>query len=111
MDKRSRLRLAAELLVAAVVVSLLAGLLHADVPDSNNHVAAFTAYAASDVWTFAHLGQFVGIALLTGGLFVLLPALSGRRALLAVTPRSGALPAATALALYGVLQAVDGVAL
>ncbi len=70
-----------------------------------------TAYAASGIWTVAHLGQFAGMALLTAGLFVLLPALIVRPGLLAVTARFGALAAATSLALYGALQAVDGVAL
>ncbi|GAA1791920.1 hypothetical protein GCM10009712_43760 [Pseudarthrobacter sulfonivorans] len=111
MDKRRRWRLAAWLLVAGVVVSLAAGLFHAESNDANDHVASFSAYAASGIWTFVHLCQFVGMALLTGGLFVLLPALIVRPGLLAVTARFGALSAAIALALYGALQAVDGVAL
>ncbi len=111
MDKRRRWRLAAWLLVAGVVVSLAAGLFHAESEDANDHVASFAAYAASGIWTLVHLGQFVGMALLTAGLFVLLPALIVRPGLLAVTARFGALAAATALALYGALQAVDGVAL
>jgi hypothetical protein len=111
MDKRRRWRLAAWLLVAGVVVSLAAGLLHAESDDANDHVASFAAYAASEIWTLVHLGQFVGMALLTAGLFVLLPALIVRPGLLAVTARFGSLSAAIALALYGALQAVDGVAL
>jgi hypothetical protein len=111
MDKRRRLRLAGWLLVAGVLVSLAAGLFHAESADANDHVASFAAYAASGIWTLVHLGQFVGMALLTAGLFVLLPALVVRPGLLAVTARFGALAAATALALYGALQAVDGVAL
>lgn len=111
MDKRKRWRLAAGLFFSAVVVSFLSGLLHAEAGDANDHVASFTAYSNSDVWTLAHLGQFVGMALLTAGLFVLLPALIVRPGLLAVTARFGALSAAAALAVYGVLQAVDGVAL
>jgi hypothetical protein len=111
MDKRRRWRLAAWLLFAGVLVSLVAGLFHAESGDANDHVASFAAYAASGIWTFVHLGQFVGMALLIAGLFVLLPALVVRPVLLAVTARFGALAAATALALYGALQAVDGVAL
>lgn len=111
MDKRRRWRLAAWLLFAGVLVSLVAGLFHAESGDANDHVASFAAYAASGIWTFVHLGQFVGMALLIAGLFVLLPALVVRPGLLAVTARFGALAAATALALYGALQAVDGVAL
>jgi hypothetical protein len=111
MDKRRRWRLAAWLLFAGVLVSLVAGLFHAESGDANDHVASFAAYAASGIWTFVHLGQFVGMALLIAGLFVLLPAVVVRPGLLAVTARFGALAAATALALYGALQAVDGVAL
>jgi hypothetical protein len=111
MDKRRRWRLAAWLLFAGVLASLVAGLFHAESGDANDHVASFAAYAASGIWTFVHLGQFVGMALLIAGLFVLLPALVVRPGLLAVTARFGALAAATALALYGALQAVDGVAL
>jgi hypothetical protein len=111
MDKRRRWRLAAWLLFAGLVVSLVAGLFHAESGDANDHVASFAAYAASGIWTLVHLGQFVGMALLIAGLFVLLPALVVRPGLLAVTARFGALAAATALALYGTLQAVDGVAL
>lgn len=103
--------MAAWLLVAGVLVSLVAGLFHAESADANDHAASFTAYAASGIWTFVHLFQFVGMALLTAGLFVLLPALVVRPGLVAVTARFGALAAATALALYGGLQAVDGVAL
>ncbi|WP_255769481.1 hypothetical protein [Pseudarthrobacter sulfonivorans] len=111
MDKRRRWRLAAELLFAGVVVSLTAGLFHAESPDANDHVASFEAYAASGIWTLVHLVQFVGMALVIGGLFVLLPALVVRPGLLSVTARFGALSAAIALALYAALQAVDGVAL
>ncbi len=75
MDKRRRWRLAGWLLVAGVAVSLVAGVFHAEAGDANDHVASFAAYAASGIWTFVHLGQFVGMALLTAGLFVLLPAL------------------------------------
>ena len=79
MDKRRRWRLAAWLLVAGVVVSLAAGLFHAESEDANDHVASFAAYAASGIWTFVHLGQFVGMALLTAGcLSCCPPSLSGR---------------------------------
>ncbi|MGM9470849.1 DUF4386 family protein [Pseudarthrobacter sp. YS3] len=109
-DRRS-LRLAATLLVAGVVVSVAAGLLHAESHDANDHVASFTAYAGSDIWTGAHLGQFVGMALLTVGLIALWAALNTGQGAAAWSARFGALSAALALALYGALQAVDGVAL
>jgi hypothetical protein len=108
---RKALRLSATLLFAGVVVSLVAGLFHADAASANDHVASFTEYARSGIWTGVHLGQFAGMALLVAGLLVLLAALNVRRGALAWTARFGALAAAAALALYGALQAVDGVAL
>jgi uncharacterized membrane protein HdeD (DUF308 family) len=104
-------RLAASLLLAGVVVAILAGLLHAESHDANDHAASFTAYANSDVWTAVHLAQFVGMALVCVGLVTLCFALDVRRGTQAWTARIGALAAATALALYAALQAVDGVAL
>jgi uncharacterized membrane protein HdeD (DUF308 family) len=104
-------RLAATLLVAGVVVSLLAGLLHAESHDPNDHAASFTAYANSSIWTAVHLGQFVGMALVCAGLVTLWSALDLRRGAQAWIAGMGSLAAVLALALYGALQAVDGVAL
>lgn len=105
------LRLAAVLVLAGVVVSAGAGLLHAEAASANDHVASFTVYANSNIWTGAHLGQFAGMALLTTGLVTLWMALRVRHGALGWTARFGALAAAVSLALYGALQAVDGVAL
>lgn len=110
-DPRSQLRLAATVLFSGVVVSLLAGSLHADSASANDHPAAFAAYAASGIWTAVHLGQFVGMALLVTGLLVLLSALKVDEGAAAWAGRIGAVLAAAALALYAALQAVDGVAL
>jgi uncharacterized membrane protein len=104
-------RLAGSLLLAGVAVSLLAGLLHAESHDANDHAASFTAYANSSAWTAVHAGQFVGMALVCAGLVALWSALDLRRGARAWTAGMGALSAALALALYGALQAVDGVAL
>jgi len=117
-DRRGTWRLASSLLLAGVVVSILAGLLHAESHDANDHVASFTAYANSGIWTAVHLGQFVGMALVGAGLGSLGTALASlgsasgvQRHRLAWTARLGALSAAAAVALYAALQAVDGVAL
>ena len=58
-----------------------------------------------------HLGQFVGMAVIIAGLLVLYFALDIRDGGAAWVARLGAVFAAVALGLYGVLQAVDGVAL
>lgn len=104
-------RLAASLLFAGVVLSLAAGILHPEGASANDHVAAFTEYAASDLWIGVHLGQFAGMAVLIAGLFVLGSTLDDVPGHAPWTARLGTLAAAAALALYGGLQAVDGVAL
>jgi hypothetical protein len=58
-----------------------------------------------------HLGQFVGMAVIIAGLLVLYFALDLRAGGAASVARLAAVSAAVALGLYGVLQAVDGVAL
>lgn len=108
---RGTWRLASSLLLGGVVVSILAGVLHAESHDANDHVASFTAYANSGIWTAVHLGQFVGMALVGAGLVALGTACGVQSRGLAWTARFGALSAAAAVALYGALQAVDGVAL
>lgn len=111
MADQKALRWSAALLVVGVLLSLLAGIFHPGREDANSHVAAFREYANSADWTAVHLGQFVGIAVIVAGLLVLFFALnvhSGRQGWAA---RFGAVSAAVSLALYGVLQGVDGVAL
>ena len=104
-------RLAASLLLAGVLASILAGAFHAGSHDANDHVASFTAYANSGIWTAVHLGQFVGMALVCAALVSVWAALEVRQHAVAWVARFGALSAAAALALYAALQAVDGVAL
>ena len=71
----------------------------------------FAEYAASADWTAVHLGQFVGMAVIIAGLLVLFFALNVHAGTPGWAARFGAVSAVVALALYGVLQAVDGVAL
>lgn len=85
-------------------------LLHPGGP-ANNHRVIFAEYAASTGWNAVHLGQFAGMALFIAGLLVLYFALDIHNGGAAWTARLGAVSAALALGLYGVLQAVDGVAL
>jgi hypothetical protein len=55
--QRDSVRLAAVLLLAGVVVTAIAGFLHVEGPDPNNHQTIFTIYAASQSWTAVHLGS------------------------------------------------------
>jgi len=111
MADRNLLRLSATLLFVGVLFSLLVGLLHPTSGNANNHTAEFAVYANSAVWTAVHLGQFVGIAILIAGLLVLFFALNVLHGIPGWMGRFAAVSAVVALALYGVLQAVDGVAL
>jgi len=108
---RTALRVAAILIITGIVVAALAGLLHPEGADANDHPAAFGIYADSGIWTAVHLAQFVGIAVLIAGLGALFFALDPRRGPQLWLNRAALLAAIVALALYGVLQAVDGVAL
>jgi hypothetical protein len=110
MADRKTLRLSSALLAAGFVLYVVAGLLHTGGP-ANNHRVVFADYAASGDWTAVHLGQFAGMAVIVAGLLVLHHALDIRAVGAAWTARLGAVCAAIALGLYGVLQAVDGVAL
>jgi uncharacterized membrane protein HdeD (DUF308 family) len=109
--ERTSLRLAALLLLAGVLVTAVAGFLHPEGPDPNDHVTVFAVYAASKSWTAVHLGQFVGMVIIISGLAALFFALDPPRGAGLWLNRMGLITAGAALALYGVLQAVDGVAL
>ncbi|HEX9227786.1 MAG TPA: hypothetical protein VF885_14205, partial [Arthrobacter sp.] len=87
---RGALRSASMLIFCGVVISLVAGLFHADAASANDHFASFTEYAHSDIWIGVHLGQFVGMALFAGGMIALLDALNVPRGALALTARFGA---------------------
>jgi hypothetical protein len=107
---RGALRLAATLLAVEEPVALVAGAFHPGREDPNNHPAVFAEHAASTTWTAGHLGQFLGMGLVSAGLLALVIALSPRASRPGWASGLGAVAAVAALALYGVLQAVDGVA-
>lgn len=107
---RTPLRLAASLLLAGQVGYIAATQFHAG-GHANEHHEIFETYAHDQVWGAVHLGQFGGMALLLGGLIALAFFLDIEAGPARWFSRLGAAAAATTLALYGVLQAVDGVAL
>jgi hypothetical protein len=110
MVDRSSLRLSATLVVIGEVLFAVVTLFHAD-GEANNHPAVFAEYASSASWIAVHLGQFVFMAVLLVGLLVLFFALNVRSGALGWVGRFAAVSVVVALALYGVLQAVDGIAL
>lgn len=112
---RGSLRLAAVLFIAGIVVYAIAQVFHAGEfttptqgPDSP---AVFAAYANSSIWTLVHACQFAAFILINFGLLALFSALNVRTGLLGNVNRFAAASAVAALALNGVLYAVDGVAL
>jgi hypothetical protein len=106
---RSSLRLAATLLLVGQLLYIVATQFHTG-GEANNHPAIFAAYAASAIWTAVHVGQFAAMAILLAGLLALFFALDEQAGTERWAGRFGAASAVAALALYGALQAVDGVA-
>jgi hypothetical protein len=111
MVDRGRLRRAGGLLVVGELSFIGVGLLHPGREAANAHRAVFAEYAASGNWTAVHLGQFLATAVIIAGLLALLVALADPAAGPGFMARLAAMAAGVALALTGVLQAVDGVVL
>src|ERR671921_2629424 len=110
MADRSLLRLSATLVVIGELFFFLVTLFHRGRKDPNTHPAVFAEYASSGSWIAVHFGQFVLMAVLLAGLLVLSFALNVRSGVLGWVGRFAAVSVVVALALYGVVQAVDGVA-
>jgi hypothetical protein len=106
------IRLSAALLLVGLLLTILAQVPH-PVGTSQANVDAFTAYAATSVEFYAaiHLAQFTGEALLMLGLLVLFFALNLSAGMARLVGILGAVSAGAALALSGVVTAVDAVAL
>jgi len=111
MPDHKMLRVSATVLFLGVLISSAAGMFHPGRENANDHLAAFSEYSSSHHWTAIHLGQFAGMAVIVAGLVVLFFALDVHSGVPAWAGRFGAVSAVVALALYGVLQGVDGVAL
>lgn len=109
MIDRASVRLAATLLIVGQFSYIVVTLFHAD-GVANDHAAAFAEYAASEAWTGVHAGQFAAMAVLLGGLIELCLGLDQRTSSGRWGSRFAVAAATVALALYGALQAVDGVA-
>jgi hypothetical protein len=110
MIDRTSLRLSATLLLVGQLLYVVITLFHAD-GDANDHPAVFAEYAASGTWTAVHVGQFACMAVMLAGLLALFFALDAQPGTASWAGRFGVVSAVTTLALYGVVLAVDGVAL
>jgi len=108
LTEGSSLRLAARLLLAGQLIFILVTQFHTG-GDANDHRSIFADYAASGNWKGVHALQFGATAVLVAGLVVLYSALESRTGRPAWAARLGAVFAVVSLALYGALQAIDGV--
>jgi hypothetical protein len=106
---RRLLLFSAILLIVGVVVSAVAQQFHEGRGVTATDV--FTAYANSTNWTLVHEAQFAGSSILIFGILALFLALNVNSGIRGVVNRFAAASAVAALALNGVLYAVDGVAL
>ncbi|MET4691213.1 hypothetical protein [Sinorhizobium fredii] len=110
MIDSTSLRISAGLLLVGQLLYIAVTQFHAG-GDANDHPTIFAAYASSGIWTAVHLSQFASMVILIGGLLSLFFALDVQTESTRWAGRFGAASAVAALALYGVLQAIDGVAL
>ncbi len=110
MIDRASLRLSAGLLLVGQLLYIGVTQFHVG-GDANNHRAIFAAYAGNEIWAAVHLGQFASMAILLAGLLALFFVLDIESEGAKWAGRFGVASAVAALALYGVLQAVDGIAL
>ncbi len=107
---RPLLRLSATLLLIGQLLYVVITLLHTG-GEANHHPAIFAAYAGSGIWTAVHVAQFACMAILLAGLLGLFSALDSQAGTARLAARLGAASTTAALALCGVVLAVDGVAL
>lgn len=110
LEQGAALRLAAWLLLVGQILYVLVTLTHTG-GDANDHPAIFAAYAESVSWTAVHVAQFACTAIMQAGLLTLAFAFSPNPVLGIWTARLSAACTVAAFALYGVVLAVDGVAL
>lgn len=95
--------------VLGIIVLFVSTALHPLGANPGDVQAAFLEYSGSQFWVTIHLGQLLGILLIGIGLFALAIKLHRRESgMLAILGAAGTM---MTLAIAGVLQAVDGVAL
>ena len=110
MVDRNSLRLSGALLLIGVVVYGVLQLPHPGSPTPTDQ-AQFAAYSTSSSWAAVHLGEFIGVAIITAGLLVLFFALDFSQGTQRWLGFFAAISAGAAGALGAVVYAVDGVAL
>ena len=111
--ERPMLRMGSIAFLAGIVIFMISTIgFHAGSRDPMDNLSVFAAYAQSDTWIAAHIGQFAGLMLIYAGGFVAIHRLlvkseSGVASALAWFGLAAAIITAST---YAILQAVDGVA-
>ena len=106
---RYTLRGASVAAIGGALLLFIGTILHPSGADPNDAVAAFSEYAADQLWIASHLTQLLGVTLIVCALIQLSRLLSGGAA--RDLARVGAAGAIATLAAAASLQAVDGIAL
>jgi hypothetical protein len=99
--------------LAGIVIFMVSTIgFHAGTREPMDNPAVFAAYAQSDPWIAAHIGQFAGILLIYAGGFVALHRLlvKSESATASALAWFGLVTAILVASTYAILQAVDGIA-
>ena len=111
MTDRTSFRFPSALIFGGQLLFIVAGIFHPDRVPANSHPAVFEEYANSAYWGAVHMGQFAGLTVMLAGFLALAFALGMQGGSAGWVGRFAAVSAVVTMALAGVLQAVDGVAL
>ena len=113
--ERPMLRMGSVAFLAGIIIFMVSTIgFHAGTRDPMDNPSVFAAYAQSDPWIAAHIGQFAGIMLIYVGGFVALFRLLSRSdsgtTVASALVWFGLAVAIITASTYAILQAVDGVA-
>lgn len=108
---RTSLRISATLLLVGQLLYIVVTQFHPGIGETaSNHPAVFAEYATSGAWIAVHLSQFMAMAIFLAGLLALFFVLDVQDITARWAGRFGVASTVAAFALYGALQAVDGIA-
>jgi hypothetical protein len=111
--ERPMLRMGSVAFLAGIVIFMVSTIgFHAGTMDPMDNPSVFAAYAQSDPWIAAHIGQFAGIMLIYAGGFVALHRLllHSKSGVASALAWFGLVVAIITTSTYAILQAVDGIA-
>ena len=111
--ERPMLRMGSVAFLAGIVIFMASTIgFHAGTRDPMDNPAVFAAYAQSDPWIAAHIGQFAGLMLVYAGGFVALHRLlvKSESGVASALAWFGLVTAILVASTYAILQAVDGIA-